>query len=209
MHEDKDGLAGSEPTRGLRVLAADEDVEALEAIAAILRQIGHEVSSYAIGVGEAADQIIATDPDLAVVVLHENEPHALDLIDEISEYASGPVIALLESEDPAFIGAAAERGVFAYARPINAATVQSAIEIALRRHAELTQLSEQVGQLEGALERRGVIERAKGILMERHSLSDRAAFELLREQARRANRTVVDLARAVTDGHALLPRRSD
>jgi len=75
----------------------------------------------------------------------------------------------------------------------------------MRRHAETTKLTEQVAQLESALERRGTIERAKGILMERHGVDDRAAFELLRQQARRSNRRVIELACAVIDGHALLP----
>ena len=48
-----------------------------------------------------------------------------------------------------------------------------------------------------------------GILMERHSLADRAAFELMREHARSNNRTVVDVAAAVTEGHALLRKARD
>ena len=43
--------------------------------------------------------------------------------------------------------------------------------------------------------------------MERHSVAEREAFELLRSHARANNRTVVDCARAVVEGHALLPRR--
>jgi len=50
------------------------------------------------------------------------------------------------------------------------------------------------------------IERAKGILMERHSFDDRRAFELLREHARSSNRRVVEVALSVTEGHALLPK---
>jgi AmiR/NasT family two-component response regulator len=64
-----------------------------------------------------------------------------------------------------------------------------------------------VEQLEGALERRGIIERAKGILMERHSVSDTEAFEILRDHSRAGGRRVIDIARAVVDGHALLPKR--
>jgi response regulator NasT len=79
----------------------------------------------------------------------------------------------------------------------------------MHRHAEHARLAEQVEQLETALERRGTIERAKGILMERHGVDDRQAFELLRQQARRSNRRVIDLALAVADGHALLPGRAE
>jgi AmiR/NasT family two-component response regulator len=61
--------------------------------------------------------------------------------------------------------------------------------------------------LEGAFGRRAVTERAKGILMERHSIDELAAFEMLREHARSTNRKLVDVASAVVDGHRLLPKR--
>jgi response regulator NasT len=61
--------------------------------------------------------------------------------------------------------------------------------------------------LEGAFGRRAVTERAKGILMERHSIDEPAAFELLREHARTTNRKLVDVAFAVADAHRLLPKQ--
>ena len=70
----------------------------------------------------------------------------------------------------------------------------------------LERLNTEVEVLEGAIQRRAVIERAKGILMERHSIGDREAFELLRTHARANNRKLVDVAGAVADGHLLLPR---
>jgi AmiR/NasT family two-component response regulator len=191
--------------RGLRILAADEDKAALRETAAILRELGHEVTEFAIGTAEVAGAIAREDPDLSVVVVHRDDEHALGLIDEIVSFSSGPVVALLEHEDADFVRDAADRGIHAYARTRSAEAVQSALEVATRRHAEQAKLTEAVGQLESALERRAVIERAKGILMERHSAGERAAFELLRAKARSTNRSVVELAQAVLDGHALLP----
>src|SRR4051812_6002432 len=191
--------------RGLRVLAADEDEAALRETAEVLRELGHEVTEFAVGTTEVAEAIAREDPDASVVVVHRDDEHALDLIDEILAFSSGPVVALLENEDPDFVRVAADRGIHAYARPVTPDAVQSALEIAIRRHAEQTRLTEAADQLENAMERRALIERAKGILMERHSIDERAAFELLRSKARSTSRPVVELARAVLDGHALLP----
>ena len=85
--------------------------------------------------------------------------------------------------------------------------MQAAIEVAIRRYREAARLNEKVGQLESALERRAVIERAKGIVMERHGIDEREAFDRLRDHARAGNRRVVDVATAVVEGHALLPAR--
>lgn len=189
----------------LRILLADEDRAALERLGLILRQLGHEVAAYAIEVGAVARKVVGEDPDLSMVVLHADDDHALALIEEIAEYATGPVVALTLREDPEFVARAADRGIDAYARPETPDAVQSAIELALRRRAELERLETKVDQLEGALERRAVIERAKGILMERHGVDQLHAFERLRTHARANRRRVVDVAREVADGVLELP----
>lgn len=193
----------------LRILAADEDERTLRSVDQILEKLGHEVVCHAVNLKEAAARIARDEPDLSVVAVHDDDEHALELIEELNEYSSGPVIVLLGEHEPEFVSAAAERGIDAFARPRFEAEVQGAIELALRRYAEKARLTEQVEQLESALERRGTIERAKGILMERHGVDERGAFELLRQQARRSSRRVIDLAHAVADGHALLPGRSE
>ena len=73
------------------------------------------------------------------------------------------------------------------------------MDVALQRFAEYH-------ALEGAFGRRAVTERAKGILMERHSLDEQQAFHLLREQARRTNRKVVDVAGSILESHQLLSK---
>lgn len=199
-------LSASE--RNLLILIADEDRAALERLGAVLEELGHEVTPYAVSVKEAAELIAKEDPDLAFVMVHEDDEHALALIGEAVEFASGPVIATVRKGDVEFVSRAAEHGVSALVESTEPASIQGAIEVALKRYREATALADKVDQLEGALERRAIIERAKGILMERHALDDRSAFGLLRDHARSSNRRVVEVALAVTEGHALLPRDS-
>jgi len=192
------------PADGLRILAADEDQEALQRTAQVLGRLGHDVTATAVELAQVTEAIAREEPELSVVVVHRDDEHALDLIEEITAFAGGPVVALLAEEDAEFVRRAAERGIYAAVRDGDQEALQSAIEIALRRHAETVRLIEQVDRLESALERRAVIERAKGILMERHGLTDRDAFDRLRAHARSHNRTVVDVAGSVNEGHALL-----
>jgi AmiR/NasT family two-component response regulator len=195
--------------RALKVLLADQDPGALRIAAARVRDLGHEVIEMAIGVQEAADTIARDDPDISLVVVYDDSAFALDLIDEITEFARGPVIAIVAHEDPDFVSEAAKRGIYAYAREGLSESIQSAIEVAIRRHEDQRRLVEQVERLESALERRALIERAKGILMERHGIDEREAFERLRRHARSRNRTVVDVSASVAEGHALLPKAHD
>jgi AmiR/NasT family two-component response regulator len=141
-------------------------------------------------------------PDVALVGLGESSQHALDLIDQIVREAACPVIALLHSPDPAFVKEASKRGVFAHISDADVEDWQSSIDIVLRRFAEYH-------DLQGAFGRRALLERAKGILMERHSVDENTAFEMLREGSRTENRKLIDLAGAVVDSHRLLPKRPD
>lgn len=199
-------MEGARQTNGLKILAADEDEQTLAKTDEILVALGHTVSGHALSVAEAGDVIAREDPDLSVIVVDDNDEQALDLIEEIGEHARGPIIALLAAHESDFISRAAERGVYAFARASFREEVQGAIDLALHRHGEQTRLAEQVEQLECAIERRGTIERAKGILMERHGLDDHDAFELLRKQGRSSSSPVVDIAAAVVASHPLLPR---
>jgi AmiR/NasT family two-component response regulator len=196
-------------SNALRILLADQDPGALKVTAGQVRDLGHVPTEIAVSLREAAEAIAREEPDLTIVVLYGDDEHALELIEEINAYSSGPVIALLDREDSEFVAEAAERGIFAYARQETAESIQSAIEVAMPRWREQHELTEQVERLESALQRRAVIERAKGILMERHNLDDRAAFQRVREHARATNRTVLDVAAAVAEGHALLPKARD
>jgi AmiR/NasT family two-component response regulator len=193
--------------RNLRVLIADENKTALERLHGVLKTLGHEVIPYAVSVSEAAELIAREDPQIAIVVMHHDDQHALALIGEAVEFASGPVIAQLPDADVDFLSRAAERGISAYVESMDPESIQGAIEVAMRRYREASRLNEKVSQLETALDRRSVIERAKGILMERHSVDEREAFELLRDQARSGGRRVLEVAQAVLEGHSLLPRQ--
>ena len=102
------------------------------------------------------------------------------------------MIALADDASREFVAAAADRGVFAYIDSTNETELQGAIDVALQRH-------QQFAKLLHAFERRARIERAKGVLMERHGLDDRAAFERIRAQARDARRPLIDVVDELLD----------
>jgi AmiR/NasT family two-component response regulator len=187
-------------TEHLRVLIANEREDRLALVAPIVAALGHEVIAREIEVEDVGAVTARERPDVALVGLGESSEHALELVDKIVHEATCPVIALIHAPDPDFVKEASKRGAFAYITDADAKDWQSSIDIVLRRFSEYH-------DLEGAFGRRAITERAKGILMERHSIDEPAAFELLREHARSTNRKLVDVASAVVDGHRLLPKQ--
>ena len=190
---------GPDSITRLRVLVAGEPGQRLDEVTRTVAELGHDVIARESSLLHVA-RITATErPDVALVIVHEGTSQALQLIDRVVHEASCPVIAVLDVQDRGFINEAAKRGIFAYiADGHSSQEMQSAIDIVLRRFAEYH-------DLEGAFGRRATIERAKGILMERHAIDEGVAFDLLRARSRAANRKLVDVAAAVVDGHALLP----
>ena len=186
-------------TDHLRVLIANERKDRLELVVPIVAALGHEVIAREIEVEDVGAVTARERPDVALVGLGASSQHALDLIDKIVREAACPVIALLQSPDPGFVKEASKRGVFAHISDDDVEDWQSSIDIVLRRFAEYH-------DPEGAFGRRAQIERAKGILMERHAIDENAAFAMLRERSRIDNRKLIDLAAAVVDGHRLLPK---
>ncbi len=183
----------------LRVLIANERKDRLTVVAAVVATLGHEVIAREIEVQDVGAVTARERPDVAIVGLGESSEHALELIDKIVHEAACPVIALLHAPDPSFLKEASKRGVFAYISDTDVEDWQISIDIVLRRFAEYH-------DLQGAFGRRATIERAKGILMERHVIDEDAAFEMMRERSRVDNRKLIDLATAVVDGYRLLPK---
>jgi AmiR/NasT family two-component response regulator len=188
-------------TRPLRVLLADGHSETLELVADLVVRLGHDVVAKGTDIEMVAMVTEREPPDLALVIAGDSSAHALSLIRQIVHEATCPVILVLTSEDPAFVSQAACLGVFAYIVSTDLCNdqIESSFAIVLRRFAEYH-------ALQGAFGRRAVTERAKGILMERHSIDEETAFRLLRERARHSGRRLVDVAQAVVDARALLPR---
>jgi AmiR/NasT family two-component response regulator len=156
-------------TEHLRVLIANERRDRLALIAPMVANLGHEVIAREIDVVDIGAVTARERPDVALVGLGKSSEHALALIDRIVQEAMCPVILLIHAPDPAFVKEASKRGIFAYITDDEVDDWQSAIDIVLRRFTEYH-------DLEGAFGRRAVIERAKGILMERHSVDDFDAF---------------------------------
>ncbi len=190
---------GERELQHLRVLIANERKDRLALVVPTVAALGHEVIAREVEVEDVGAVTARERPDVALVGLGESSEHALGLIERIVREAACPVIALIHAPDSEFVREASKLGIFAYITDADGEDWQGSIDIVLRRFAEYH-------DLQGAFGRRAVTERAKGILMERHSVDEKSAFEMLREHSRTANRKLVDVADAVVDGYRLLPK---
>ena len=174
----------------LRVLVADEDRDQLVPVSEALERLGHEVIALAVEPGEVARATHEHRPDLAIVALHEDKEHALELIEQIVDEATCPVCLLAKQPSREFLSKAARHGIFAHLDSTDPTELSGAIDIATERYRQFRNLL-------GAFDRRALIERAKGLLMERHGIGPDEAFERLRRHARDTRRPIMGVVEDV------------
>jgi response regulator NasT len=184
----------------MRILVANEGSKELDALTRAAEALG-EVVAREVRVAEVARVAAEEEVDLALVSLPagENAEHALAMIGRLVEGGFCPVVAITADDHDRFIARAAELGVYAQSSRLDPAQLRGAVDVAMRRFREHA-------DLEALMARRSLVERAKGILMERYGLEERGAFEMLRREARASNLRIVDAAERILEGHRLLPK---
>jgi response regulator NasT len=200
-----DRLERAVPPRALRILIAeDESVTAL-GLEQDLRSLGHTV------VGIAADGVTAVSmaktlgPDL--VLLDVKMPHlsGLEAAERIHEEHPVPMIIITAYSDAEMLADAVKIPIFHYlVKPVSAPQLAAAIAVAEARHRDWIEQREEADDLKRRLEDRKVIERAKGILMEREGVSEGAAYKILQRTSQSRNMTMADLSRSLLAAEELM-----
>ncbi len=164
----------------------------------MLERAGFEVVAEARDGVEAVRLASVHEPDLAVMDVKMPNLDGIDAARQIIERRAMPIVMLTAFSEAGLVGRAVDAGVFAYlVKPFRESDLLPAIEAARARHAELQAVREEAGSLREALEARKVIERAKGLLMEKDDLSEAEAFARLRAASQQTGKPLRDVAEAV------------
>jgi len=188
--------ATAAPTR--RVLVAeDESLIRLDLIE-MLGEEGYEVVGEAGDGAEAVKLAEELAPDLVVLDVKMPVLDGISAAKRIVEQRIAPVLILTAFSQRDLVERASEAGAMAYlVKPFTRADLVPAIEMALSRHDELTQLEQEVSDLTERLETRKQVERAKGILQSRFGLSEPDAFRWIQKAAMDKRTTMREVASVV------------
>jgi two-component system, response regulator PdtaR len=164
----------------------------------MLERAGYDVVAEARDGNEAVALAEEHEIDLAVMDVKMPELDGIEAARRILERQQIPIVMVTAFSESSLIGRAVDAGVFGYlVKPFREGDLLPAIETARARHAELSELREQTESLRDALEARKVIERAKGLLMEKDGLSEADAFRRLRTASQQTGKSMREVADAV------------
>jgi two-component system, response regulator PdtaR len=191
----------SDARRTRIVIADDESIIRMD-LREILTQLGYDV------VGEAADGRAAVElteklrPDLVILDIKMPGIDGIDAAEQISSTGIAPVVLLTAYSEQSLVGRAKQAGVTGYlVKPFRESELMPAVELALARFRNLQELQSEVGDLKEALESRKLVERAKGILMEVHGLSESEAFNRIRRTSMDTRKSMREVAEAILLTH--------
>jgi response regulator NasT len=137
--------------------------------------------------------------DVALVTVDLDGETVLEQIRGLVDASACPVVLYTPAGESGLIAEAISAGIYAHTTTLEAVALRAAIDVAVSRFDTRAELA-------SVMARRAVVDRAKGILMERYGLDENAAFQMLRRESRNANLKLLESAEIVTRGHRLLPK---
>ena len=184
--------------RSLRIAIADDEPSMQAYLQETLLVLGHEVISTASTGQELVEHCRTLQPQLIIADIRMPDMDGLDAATAIYRNQPLPIIIISAYHDDPLIAKAQERHVLAYlVKPIKQADLPVAIALSMRRFEEFETLRQQTADLRQALEDRKLIERAKGVIMQKAALSEADAFHRLQRLASDKNHKLIEIARSI------------
>ena len=182
----------------MKILVAEDETIIRLDLKDLLERAGFDVCAEAKDGEEAVALARSEQPDLALLDVKMPRLDGIEAAKRILDERPIPIVMLTAYGQQELVARAAEAGVFGYlVKPFREQDLLPAIETARARHEELQALREEAASLQEALAARKVIERAKGLLMQKESLSEDEAFARLRRAAQSSQRPLRVIAEAV------------
>lgn len=183
-----------------RVLIAEDEALIRLDLAEMLREEGYDVVGEAGDGQEAVDLAESLRPDLVIMDVKMPRRDGIDAAAEIAAKRIAPIVVLTAFSQRDLVERARDAGAMAYlVKPFSISDLVPAIEVAVSRFAEMAELEREVADLGERLETRKLIDRAKGVLQSRHSMSEAEAFGWMQRAAMDRRTTMKRVAEVILE----------
>ncbi|CUU02929.1 MAG: response regulator [Fimbriimonadales bacterium] len=189
----------------VRILIAEDEELTRVMVRTQLEQLGYEVVGEAETGEDAVRLALQTRPDVVILDIRMPVMDGIEAARQIVSQHPCAVVFLTAYAEEELITQATQVGAYGYLlKPFRKQELAPAITLALTRFREMQAKDREVRELQEALETRKLIERAKGILMDRLGLSEAEAFRRIHFMARNQNKTMKEIAQSVITAAEIL-----
>ncbi|HEY7779866.1 MAG TPA: response regulator [Ktedonobacterales bacterium] len=179
------------------IIAEDESLIRMDLKEELQRQ-GYLVVGD-VGDGESAVNLARElRPDLVFMDIRMPHMDGISATEVLTREKIAPVLMLTAFSDQELIDRAKEAGVIHYlTKPWRQSDLRPAIEVALARFQEFRAMETRVKDLEDLLATRKVVEKAKGLLMQKQGLSEQEAFRRIQKLSMNNRKSMREVAEAI------------
>ena len=182
----------------LKIMIADDEAVIRMDLKEILREAGHEVVGETANGRRAVAIVRDMHPDLVIMDIKMPDMDGIEAARLIAADHLAPVLLLTAFDDAELIERAKDAGVLAYlVKPVEEKNLFPAMEIALSRWQEMQALEEELFAMRDSLETRKLLDRAKGILMQAHNISEAEAYRRMQRYSMEKRLSLKEVAAAV------------
>ena len=180
---------------GLRVLLIDRSPGRAAILEQALKDAGYVVAAKLTGVVDLYNEVERIEPDVIIIDLESPDRDTLEQMREISRDRPKPVVMFADDDDSDTIRQAVKAGVSAYVVDgLAGKRVKPLMEVAIARFREYQALREELAEAKSTLAERKLVDKAKGLLMQRRGMSEDEAYKALRKMAMDSNKRIAEVA---------------
>ncbi|MDQ2986532.1 MAG: response regulator [Armatimonadota bacterium] len=183
-----------------RVLIADDEEPIRLLLKEHIENLGHEVVAMAEDGEEAVLYAQDRQPDLAILDIRMPVVDGIEAANRILEIHPCAVIFLTGFAEEELLSRAEESGAFYYLlKPFRAQDLAPAITLSVARFRQLQERSRALAKAMEDLDARKIVERAKGILIDKHGMTEHEAFRAIHFSARRTNQPMAKVSEKIIE----------
>lgn len=198
-----EGRANNETA--LHILIVDQNVMRASILEDGLREAGYQKVTIVRDMQNLMRRIVDNDPDVIFIDLENPNRDVLEQMFQVSRSVHRPIAMFVDRSDTDMIEAAVDAGVGAYVVDgLKKERIKAVLDMAVSRFNAFSKLREELDRAKAALDERKLVERAKGILMKEKSMTEEAAYALLRKAAMNENRRITEVAQSIVTAARLL-----
>ena len=179
------------------ILVVDDDEDVLKTIQISLTKNGYQVIAENNGF-QALQTARREKPNLVILDISMPDMDGIQAAKILTEEKVAPVLLLTAYSQRDLIDRAKEAGVVGYlVKPFREQEIVPAIEIALERFKEFAEIEKEIGNLRETLETRKLVDRAKGVLMDKQGLTEAEAFRKIQKMSMNTRKPMKEIAEAI------------
>jgi len=182
----------------LRVLLVNDTEKPIGELRAALQAAGYEVLEEVAAADALLKAVESQQPDAVIIDVDSPSRDTLEQLAVMHRHAPRPVVMFSGDGDDRLIRDVVAAGVTAYVVDgLTPARMAPILQVALARFEQQAHVRRQLSDVQQQLADRKLIDRAKGLLVEKRGMTEADAYASMRQLAMRQGLKLVDIARQI------------